>query len=78
MTIHSSSIIDSSAKIHDSVEIGPFCTIGADVEIEAGTVLKSHVVVKGPSKIGPHNIFFNFVQLERTLQIKNIRMKEQS
>ena len=60
MPIHSSSIIDSSAKIHDSVEIGPFCTIGADVEIEAGTVLKSHVVVKGPSKIGPHNTFFQF------------------
>ena len=60
MPIHSSSIIDSSAKIHDSVEIGPFCTIGANVEIEAGTVLKSHVVVKGPSKIGPHNTFFQF------------------
>ena len=60
MPIHSSSIIDSSAKIHDSVEIGPFCTIGADVEIEAGTILKSHIVVKGPSKIGPNNIFLQF------------------
>ncbi len=60
MPIHSSSLIDSSAKIHDSVEIGPFCTIGADVEIEAGTILKSHIVVKGPSKIGPNNIFLQF------------------
>ena len=44
MTIHSSSIIDSAAKIHDSVEIGPFCTIGADVEIEEGTVLKLSLI----------------------------------
>ena len=32
MGIDSSSIISSSAKIHSSVDIGPFCIIGDDVE----------------------------------------------
>ena len=50
--IHSSSIVDDSAKIDDSVEIGPFCLIGPEVEIEEGTKIESHVILKGPAKIG--------------------------
>ena len=37
MTIDSSSIISNKTKIHPSVNIGPFCIIGDDVEIEEGT-----------------------------------------
>lgn len=54
------SVIDSSAKIDDSVKIGPFCVIGPDVEIGPNCVLHSHVVIKGPSKIGEGNIFYQF------------------
>ena len=39
-----------SAKIHESVEIGPFCLIGPDVEIGEGTKIESHVILKGPTK----------------------------
>ncbi len=60
MAIHKTSIIDSSAKIHDSVEIGPFCYIGENVEIDSGNKLLSHVVIKGPTKIGPNNTFYQF------------------
>ena len=60
MAIHKTSIIDSSAKIHDSVEIGPFCHIGENVEIDSGNKLLSHVVIKGPTKIGPNNTFYQF------------------
>tara|TARA_B100000902_G_scaffold380194_1_gene415338 strand:+ start:499 stop:1275 length:777 start_codon:yes stop_codon:yes gene_type:complete len=60
MAIHETSIIESSAKIHDSVEIGPYCYIGKDVEIDSGSKLLSHVVIKGPTKIGPDNIFYQF------------------
>ena len=49
---HSSSIIDPSAVIHESVEIGPFCLIGPGVEIDAETKIESHVILKGPTKIG--------------------------
>ena len=61
--IHSSSIIDPSAKIADDVEIGPFCLVGADVEIGSGTRIESHVILKGPMKIGERNHIFQFSTL---------------
>jgi UDP-N-acetylglucosamine acyltransferase len=61
--IHSSSIIDPSAKIADDVEIGPFCLVGADVEIGSGTRIESHVILKGPMKIGARNHIFQFSTL---------------
>ena len=57
---HSSSIIDPSAVIHESVEIGPFCLIGPGVEIDAETKIESHVILKGPTKIGKRNHIFQF------------------
>lgn len=57
---HPSSIIDTSAKIHESVEIGPFCLIGPDVEVGEGTKIESHVILKGPTKIGKRNHIFQF------------------
>ena len=49
--IHPSSIVDDSAKIDSSVEIGPFCLIGPEVEIEEGTKIESHVILKGPATV---------------------------
>ena len=60
MNIHPSSIIHESAKIDPSVNIGPFCIIGRDVEIQKGTSLLSHVVLKGPSVIGENNTIYQF------------------
>ncbi len=56
--IHSSSLIDPQAKIHQSVKVGPFCIIGPNVEIGANCVLKSHIVMDGHTTIGENNIFF--------------------
>lgn len=56
--IHPSSIIEEGAKIGENVVIGPFCIVGADVEIGKGTVLHSHVVVKGVTTIGQDNQIF--------------------
>ena len=61
--IHSSSIIDPAAKIANDVDIGPFCLIGADVEIGSGTRIESHVILKGPMKIGERNHIFQFSTL---------------
>ena len=41
--IHPTAIIHSKAKIHESVLIGPYCSIGENVQIDAGSVLFSHV-----------------------------------
>jgi UDP-N-acetylglucosamine acyltransferase len=61
--IHSQAIVDSSAKIADDVAIGPFSVIGADVEIGSGTVIESHVVIKGPTTIGKDNHIFQFASV---------------
>lgn len=50
--IHSTAIVDKSAKLGANVEIGPYSIIGADVEIGDGTVIGPHVVVKGPTTLG--------------------------
>ena len=60
MKVDPTSIIHPSSKIDDSVEIGPFCIIGEDVEIKKGTKLLSHVVLKGPTTVGEDNIFYQF------------------
>ncbi|OUW88790.1 MAG: acyl-[acyl-carrier-protein]--UDP-N-acetylglucosamine O-acyltransferase [Gammaproteobacteria bacterium TMED226] len=60
MNIHETSIVHPSSHIDESVEIGPFCIIGKDVEIKKGTKLLSHVVIKGPTSIGINNIFYQF------------------
>ena len=56
--IHHSSIIDIRAELDEDVEVGPFCMVGPHVRIGAGTVLESHVVVKGLTTIGRNNRFF--------------------
>ncbi|MGI9285078.1 MAG: acyl-ACP--UDP-N-acetylglucosamine O-acyltransferase [Pseudomonadales bacterium] len=58
--IDSRAIIDPSARIADDVEIGPWTIVGADVEIGAGNKIASHVVVKGPTRIGAQNQIYQF------------------
>jgi UDP-N-acetylglucosamine acyltransferase len=60
MSIHPTAIVDSSSKIHSSCEIGPYCVIGANVELGAQCRLSSHVVIEGPTRIGPSNHFSPF------------------
>ena len=45
--IHPTAIIDASAVIAADVQIDPYCIIGPNVTIGAGTKLHSHVVVGG-------------------------------
>ena len=58
--IDSRAIVDSKAKLADDVVVGPFSIIGPDVEINEGTVIASHVVVKGPTTIGKNNQIYQF------------------
>ncbi|MCP8898601.1 acyl-ACP--UDP-N-acetylglucosamine O-acyltransferase [Gilvimarinus xylanilyticus] len=53
-------IIHPDAKIASDVRVGPWTTIGPDVEIGAGSVIESHVVLKGPTKIGRNNHIYQF------------------
>jgi UDP-N-acetylglucosamine acyltransferase len=59
-TVHPTAIVDRGAKIPASCKIGPYCTVGAEVELGEGCELISHVVMEGPSRIGARNRFFPF------------------
>jgi UDP-N-acetylglucosamine acyltransferase len=58
--IHPTAIIDPSATIADDVSIGPFTVVGPHVDIAQGCNISSHVVFKGPAKIGRNNRIFQF------------------
>ena len=58
--VHPTAIIDPRANVPASCKIGPYCVIGAEVELGEGCRLMSHVAIEGPTKIGADNIFFPF------------------
>jgi UDP-N-acetylglucosamine acyltransferase len=60
MPIHPTAIIDPSARIHETADIGPFCVVGAEIEIGARTRLMGHIFCEGPAWIGEDNIFFPY------------------
>ena len=61
--IHPTAIVDPRALVAESAEIGPYCVIGADVEIGARTKLMGHVFCEGPLEIGEDNVFFPFASV---------------
>jgi UDP-N-acetylglucosamine acyltransferase len=60
MPIHPTAVVASGARIADSAEIGPYCVIGADVEIGPRSRVMGHVFMEGPLQIGDDNIFFPY------------------
>jgi UDP-N-acetylglucosamine acyltransferase len=82
MQIHPTAKIDPSATIHPlaligenviigaGVSVGPWSLIGDDVEIGSGSQILSHVVIKGPTKIGEDNRIFQFSSIGEECQDK--------
>lgn len=70
MAIHPQALVDPAAKLANDVEVGPFTVIGPDVEIGEGTRIMSHVVVKGPTKIGAGNTIYQFSSVGEDCQDK--------
>jgi len=60
MPIHATAIVDPSARIADTAEIGPYTIVGADVEIGARTRVVGHVFLEGPLEVGEDNILFPY------------------
>jgi UDP-N-acetylglucosamine acyltransferase len=63
MPIHPTAIVDPAARIDETATVGPFCIIGAEVEIGPRTELKAHVYCEGPTWIGEDNIFYPYVSI---------------
>ena len=61
--IHQTAIVAADARIHESVEIGPYSIIGAGVEIGAGCRIGPHVVINGPTVIGRDTRIFQFASI---------------
>ena len=61
--IHKTAVIDPKANLHRSVKIGPFCVIGADVEIDQNTEVQSHVSIVGNTKIGKNNKIYPYASI---------------
>ena len=61
--IDPSSRVAADAKLADDVEIGPFCTIGARVELRAGVRLLSHVSIAGVTVIGERTVVYPFASV---------------
>lgn len=62
-SIHKLAVVDESAKLHETVSVGPFSIIGPNVEIGEGTVIHSHATISGHTKIGNNNQIFSYCSI---------------
>ena len=76
--IHPSALIDPGARIGANVSIGAFSIIGAGVEIGDDCEIGPHVVIEGPTRIGPRNRFFQFSSIGAAPQDKKLRGEQAS
>jgi UDP-N-acetylglucosamine acyltransferase len=58
--IHRLASVDPAAQLGMNVEIGPFCTVGPDVELGDGVRLISHAVLDGHTRIGADTVIYPF------------------
>src|SRR5690242_7342015 len=62
-SIHPTAVIDAGAKLGERVSIGPFCTVGSEVELGDDVQLLSHVAVAGRTSIGANTRIFPFASI---------------
>ncbi len=63
INIHPTAIVDNAASIGENVTIGPYCLIGADVELGDGVEIISHAVVQGRTTVGANTRIFPFASI---------------
>lgn len=61
--IHPTAIVEPGARLADDAHIGPYCTVGAEVELGSGVVLESHVVVAGRTTVGAGTRIYPFASI---------------
>ena len=72
--IHPTAVVEEGARLADSVKVGPFCVVGAEVELNANVELISHVAVAGRTRIGAGSKVYPFASLghaPQDLKFKN-------
>jgi len=66
--IHPTAIIDSTAHVGQTTQIGPYCVVGANVTLGEGCLLHNHVTIAGPTTIGEGNEFYPFSSIGQRSQ----------
>lgn len=61
--IHATAVVAPEARLGEGVRIGPFCVVGPHVQLGEGTILHSHVVVEGWTKVGRGCEIFPFASV---------------
>ncbi|MEI6278348.1 MAG: acyl-ACP--UDP-N-acetylglucosamine O-acyltransferase [Verrucomicrobiae bacterium] len=56
MKIHSTAVVSPSARLADSVEVGPHAVIGGGAEIGGGCVIQAHAVIESRVTMGEGNL----------------------
>lgn len=74
--IHPTAVVDAKAQLHEDVEVGPYCVIGPNVTVGAGTRLHSHVVLEGPMTLGTGNTVYPFASLGLVSQDKTAKYED--
>jgi UDP-N-acetylglucosamine acyltransferase len=74
--IHPTAVVDPKAQLHESVEVGPYSVIGANVTLGAGTKIHSHVVLQGPMTMGQGNTVYPFASLGAVSQDKTAKYED--
>jgi UDP-N-acetylglucosamine acyltransferase len=70
MQIHPTAIVEDGAQLAGSVEVGPYCSIGASCVLYEGVKLISHVVVAGRTRVGPRTIIYPHAALGGEAQMR--------
>lgn len=61
------SIVEKGAKLARNVRVGPFCYLGPNVTIGAGSVIESNVTIVGHTELGEQNRVFPMAVIGATL-----------
>jgi UDP-N-acetylglucosamine acyltransferase len=58
--VHPTAIVDGSAQMADGAVVGPWCTVGPGVRLDADVHLVSHVVVQQDTTVGARTVIHPF------------------
>lgn len=61
--VHPTAIVEKGARLGREVTIGPYCVVGADVELGDQVSLVSHVVAAGRTKVGAGTRIYPFASI---------------
>jgi UDP-N-acetylglucosamine acyltransferase len=62
-SIHPTAVVEPGATLAETARVGPYCVVGAEVELQDRVELVSHVVVAGRTVVGAETRIFPFASI---------------